>query len=281
MINEELQFQIQAYLDGSLTGAKLTAFQKQLETDEALQQEVELYRVMDDLLGETDVIDFKNTVSEVLQTAKSQSTPIAPVATKPTATIRQLNPQPNNLRRFLSIAAGIALVAVVGTVLFLNNQEVLSPDALYSANMSFPDELAGGSGLRSTDEVVDILAQETQQLKTAWATANQAYQSQQFETALAAINQIEQLDTEFKSEIQGNLLFKKGLVLLKLNRTKAAVATFAAVKDGAYRPNAQWKRALALLKIDVSQAKLALEEIAATSQHPERAQAAAILQQLD
>jgi len=281
MINEELQFQIQAYLDGSLTGAKLAAFQKQLETDEALQQEVELYREMDDLLGETDVIDFKNTISEVLQSGKNQSTPIESTATKPTATIRQLNPQSNNLRRFLSIAAGIALVAVVGTVLFLNNQEALSPDALYSANISFPDELADGSGLRSTDEVTDTLALKTQQLKTAWTTANQAYQSQQFETALVAINQIEQLDTEFESEIQGNLLFKKGLVLLKLNRTKAAITAFEAVKNGAYQPNAQWKRALALLKVDVNQAKIALKEIVAINQHPERKQAIAILEQLD
>jgi len=252
MMSEALQFQIQTYLDGSLTGAELATFQKQLETDEALQQEVELYREMDNLLGETDVIDFKNTVSEVFQTAKNQTTTTAATAT----------------------------VAVVGTVLFLNNQEVLSPDALYSANMSFPEELAGGSGLRSTDDATDTLTEKAQQLKTAWATANQAYQSQQFETALAAINEIAQLDTAFESEIQGNLLFKKGLVLLKLNRPTEAITTFEAVKDGVYIPNAQWKSALTLLKIDVGQAKTALAKIAATAQHPDRAQAATILQQL-
>ena len=44
MINEELQFKIQAYLDDSLSEAELAAFQKQLDTDAALQQEVELFR---------------------------------------------------------------------------------------------------------------------------------------------------------------------------------------------------------------------------------------------
>ncbi|GEM_PF-1860863 len=278
MISEQLQFQIQAYLDGSLLGAELEAFQKQLATNEALRQEVELFREMDDLLGETDVIDFKKTIGEVLQANQSDAKSTEPAKT--TATIRQLNAQPNSRRKFLSIAAGIALVGLVGTVLFLNNNKGVSAESLYSANMSFPDELAGGSGLRSTNDS-DTLAGKTQALKIAWATANEAYQSQQFETALAAINQIEQLDTEFESEIQGNLLFKKGLILLKLNRMEAAIAAFEAVKDGAYIPNAQWKRALVLLKIDVNQAKIALGEIASTSQHPEQKQAAIILQQLN
>lgn len=279
MINEALQFQIQAYLDGSLTGAALVTFQKQLATNEALQQEVELYREMDDLLGETDVIDFKKTIGEVLQTAQNNPTSSQTKTTKSAATIRQMNP-PSNRRRFLSIAASIAIVAIVGTVLFLNNKEVLSPDALYSANMSFPDELAGGNGLRSTDDISGTSTEKAQQLKATWATTNQAYQNQQFETALTAINQIEQLDTEFNSEIQGNLLFKKGLILLKLNRLKEAIATFEAVKDGVYIPNAQWKRALTLLKIDVNQAKTALEKIANTSQHPEQKQATNILQHI-
>lgn len=275
-MDEQLQFTIQAYLDGSLKGQELDQFQIRLTSDEALAKEVALFQEMDDLLGESDVLDLENTIGKVFQAAHTED---LQAVVKETATVRQLKPKPKAFRRVLAIAAGIALIATVGSVLFLNNNESVSPESLYATSMEFPSELSGGSGLRSTD-TTESIANETLQLKTAWATANKAYKIQQYETALTAINAIEQIDTNFDSEIKGNLLFKKGVVLLKLNRNKEAITFFEDVTDGDYILSAQWKRALALLLVDSNQAKIALEAIAKDSRHPESKNAATILEKL-
>lgn len=275
-MDEQVQLQIQAYLDGSLKGQELEQFQAKLATDEELVKEVALFQEMDDLLGESDILELESTIGEIFQADQPNN---VKAATKETATIRQLKPKSNAFRRILAFAAGIALIATVGSVLFLNTNNTISPESLYASTMDYPSELAGGSGLRSID-TTETIVDKTKQLKAAWATANTAYKTQQYETALTAISAIEQIDLTFDSEIKGNLFFKKGIVLLKLNRNKEAIRAFEAVTDGDYILSAQWKRALALLLIDPNQAKTALEVIAKDNRHPEAKSAAALLEKL-
>lgn len=271
MISEQLQQQIEAYLSGSLSSEAQAQFEAKIEQDKALAAEVNLYRQMDDLLGESDVMEFSDTVESIIKAEKTpQQTPEAIIKKMPTSA--------PNYRRWLSIAAGIALIALVGTVIYPNLTGV-STDELYADNMEFPTALGGGSTLRSIEEVATATDKLTQ-ITAHWQTANTAYQRKQFTTALQALDQIEIIDPNFEIENRGDYYFKKGLVQLQLNQLQESITSFESVKDGEYVSNAIWKRALALLKVDKKQAKVALQQII-DSEHSETTQAKQILESLN
>ena len=273
MINEHLQNQIEQYVEGNLSGKDLASFEQQLQSDAALAKEVELYRDLDDLMGESDVIDFRNTLSEVMEESRDASE-------KQAAIIRPINTQRRSLRRILALAAGFALIALATTVLFFNNQNVISPESLYAANMDFPTAIGVQGTVRSIDNTDPQISDKLKQLNLAWQEANTAYQNGDYSSALNALQRIPQIDPNFEQEVRGDYYFNKGLMELKLEQYAQAIASFEAVTDGDYIPNAEWKRALALLKTDPQQAKIALKAIA-DSKHPERVQAAEILEKLD
>lgn len=275
MISEKLQQQIEDYLDGNLSGKELTEFEAQLKTDKTLASEVALYREMEDLLGETDVMDFKNTLNAVVSPVQQKEEIPHPSTGAQEAVIKKISPTSTGYRRWLSIAAGIALVALIGGVIYSNLNSV-TPDTLYATHMEFPNALGGGT-LRSTSPATVDTPLET--IAANWQSANDAYQQQQFGAALLAMDKIQQIDPSFQLSNAGDFFFKKGLVQLKLDQLEAAIASFDKVTEGDYVTNAKWKKALTLLKVDPAQAKTALEKIANTS-HPESTKASAILQQL-
>ena len=269
-MKEELQQQIEAYLAGELSQAEAAAFETQIAKDKALASEVTLYRQMDDLLGESDVMDFSTTLESVMDSNVRD-------VTKQEAVIKKIPQKPTTIRRWLSLAAGFALVAVLGTVIYTNLNQP-SPDSLYQANMKFPVALGGGSTLRSVEEQA-INPSQLAQITTSWQTANEAYQQEQYEIALQALTKIATIDPNFEVENRGDYFFKKGLLQLKLGQIEAAITSFKAVTTGDYVSNATWKRALALLKVDEDKAKTALEAIVNTN-HSERAAARKILEAL-
>lgn len=266
-MEEKIQQQIEAYLEGQLSEQEKAAFEAQIREDKALAADVQLFQEMEDLLGESDVLDFSDTLESVMKTEKVNT---------PEATIVRKIPVKKTNRRWLSLAAGFALVALFGTLVY-NNLSTVSPDSLYANHIEFPSTLGGGGALRSTEikEVETILAT----INTTWQEANDAYQQNQFGVALQAVDQIEQLDAKFEWVNEGNFYFKKGLVQLKLGQFKEAITAFEKVKTGDYISNAEWKKALALLKVDTTKAKIALQEIA-NANHPERSKATAILKAL-
>lgn len=267
-MTEQLQQQIEAYLEGKLSPQETSAFEAKIKEDKALASEVKLYRQMDDLLGESDVMDFSSTLQQVIT---SNAFP------NKEAVIKKLPQKTANTRRWLSLAAGFALVAILGTIIY-NNLAPISPDTLYSANMEFPAALGGGSTLRSIDGQ-DQSSSKLGQITANWQTANTAYQEEQYNAALQALSTIEMIDPNFELENRGDYFFKKGLVQLKLEQIEAAILSFEAVTEGDYVSNAAWKRALALLKIDKEEAKRALEAIVNTN-HSERSAALKILEEL-
>ena len=268
-MDEKLQQQIDDYLDGNLSEPAKTGFEAKLQADKTLANEVNLFRQMDDLLGETDVMDFSNTLDAVMGSEETAEK-------KETAIIRKMPTKSTNNRRWMSIAAGFALVAVLSALIYTNISSI-SPNTLYANNMEFPAALGGGSGLRSTD--VTITNTILDQLNQQWQAANEAYQGNQYAAALAALVEIEKLDPNFIVESRDYYYFKKGLVQLKLEQFEIAIASFEQVTTGDYVTNAQWKRALALLKIDVERAKIALEEVV-NAGHLESGKAEEILKQL-
>ena len=269
-MKEELQQQIEAYLAGELSQEETAIFEIQIATDKALASEVNLYRQMDDLLGESDVMDFSTTLESVMESNVIDET-------KQEAIIKKMSQKSTTTRRWLSLAAGFALVAVLGTVIYTNLNQT-SPDSLYQANMEFPVALGGGSTLRSVEEQA-INPSQLGQITASWQTANEAYQQEQYEIALQALTKMASIDPNFEVENRGDYFFKKGLLQLKLGQIEQAITSFEAVTTGDYVSNATWKRALALLKVDKDKAKIALETIVNTN-HSERVAAMEILEAL-
>ena len=144
--------------------------------------------------------------------------------------------------------------------------------------MDFPTALGGGSGMRST-EPNTTTATPLDLINASWKTANDAYQQKQYGAALIALDKIATIDPNFELENRGDYFFKKGLVQLKMDKFADAIASFEAVTEGDYIANAQWKRALTLLKTNPAEAKKALTAIV-NSPHPEKVTAAEILKDL-
>lgn len=269
MMDEELQTTIEDYLNGQLPEERIQAFETKMQQDKDLAAEVALFREMDDLLGDTDALDFSQTIDTVLQNNRSESK-------EKQAVVKQMTTKSKSNRKWLSIAAGIALIALFGTLIFMNSTAI-SPDKLYATHMQFPNTLGGGSALRSTD--ITVTTNILKQINQSWQVANTAYQKEEYSAALIALKNIEVLDPNFTSESKGDYYFKKGLVQLKLDKTVEAISSFELVEDGDYLTNAEWKKALALLKIDTNKAKIALQKIVDTN-HPEQEVAKTILEEL-
>jgi len=268
-MDEELQHTMEAYLNGQLTEAEVRAFEAKMQQDQTLAAEVALFREMDDLLGDTEALDFGQTIDTVLENNRSQST-------EKTTTIRSIVTSPKRNRRWLAVAAGIALIAVFGTLIYTNSTAI-SPDKIYATHMQFPNTLGGSSGLRSVDGATTLRILD--QINQSWQAANTAYQNSDYAAALVAMEKIETLDPTFTMESKNDYFFKKGLVQLQLDQLTEAIASFELVQEGDYVTNAEWKRALALLKVDVARARIALQTII-DNNHPEKSAATAILQQL-
>lgn len=260
MEKEDLQFKIEDYLAGKLSGKALTDFEIELKANPSLAQEVELFRQMDDLLGERDVLEFDSMLTSIMK-EESQGN-LEEQATETSAKVVSMTPTKTPFRRYLAIAASVLLIAAVSTVIFLNSQVGTTPNDLYATHMTFPSALTTGSEVRGGTA---DLATEIQQIKDIWKVANTAYQDGADEKALEQLNAIAVADPNFTLINREEYYFKKGLVQLKLKQTQAAINSFDEVKEGEYLPNAEWKKALAYLLIDTAKAKVLLKEIATSS----------------
>ncbi|MEM6318643.1 MAG: hypothetical protein AAF960_13310 [Bacteroidota bacterium] len=274
-MDENLQQRIEDYLGGQLPPEAATEFEQQIAKDSELAKEVALYRQMEDLLGESDVTDFKQTLNSVMDNVENHKE----VKTAKMAKIRSLDTA-NEGRRWWAMAAGFALVALLGTVLLLQSNEA-SPDTLYADHIALPDALGAGGSLRSTETPATTTpSTDLNQQRSQWRqAANLAYQRQDYATALQQLEKIEQSDSNFDPMEASDFFFKKGLVQLQLGQYQSAITSFEAVEAGDYVSNAQWKRALALLKVDLTKAKDALQTII-DNNHLDKETAEAILEKL-
>lgn len=65
MEKEQLYQTIEAYLDGELGGEELTAFERELATDQTLAQEVALHRGLQQQLGDGPKMDLRATLTDI------------------------------------------------------------------------------------------------------------------------------------------------------------------------------------------------------------------------
>ncbi len=127
--SQEIFEQIEAYIDGDLTGAELEMFQKALTSDPELQREVEKHAEIKSALQDKEVIDFRKKlvkINEALQ-EEQKSTP----KIKPFYTV------------YWKLAASIVILIGVSTFLYLNTSQQNDMFAMYYTPFPMEDITRG------------------------------------------------------------------------------------------------------------------------------------------
>ena len=238
---------IEQYLDGALTGAALEAFQRELQTDEALQLTVALHRQGRALLGEKG-IPKEDAFLQMLsaQTAKHFAAE-APKEGNKTG----LNTQRRRvvaLRRF-SIAAMGLLVLFAGLKWYAARYyQTPAMLARYYAPAPTPATLSGN----------------VYKLQDAYA----AYRNKQYDVALQGFGAVPAGDPQYAEA----LLFS-GYAYYESGQYARAVAAFEQVVqtgDVRFVHNAEWHRLLAAIAENPNsdRAKAYLKAIQSDASHP-------------
>lgn len=250
---------IEQYLEGTLTGAELKAFQLQLQTDQELQLTLALHRQGRALLGEKG-IPKEDAFLQILsaQTAKHFAAETQQEANKPVSDMRRRRLVA--LRRF-SIAAMGLLVLFAGlkwyAVRYYQTPAIL---AQYYAPASTPATLSGN----------------TYGLREAYA----AYRNKQYEAALRSFGAVPAGDPQYAEA----LLFS-GYAYYESGKYAQAVAAFGQVVqtgDVRFVHNAEWHRLLAAIAEDPNsdQAKAYLKAIQSDTSHPFNKEANSLAEEL-
>lgn len=250
---------IEQYLEGTLTGAALEAFQQQLQTDQELQLTLALQRQGRALLGEKG-IPKEDAFLQILsaQTAKHFA-PETPMETnKPASDAKRR--RVIALRRF-SIAAVGLLVLFAGlkwyAVRYYQTPAIL---AHYYTPASTPATLSGNTyGLRE---------------------AYTAYRNKQYESALRSFGAVPAGDPQYAEA----LLFS-GYAYYESGQYAQAVSAFGRViqtGDVRFVHNAEWHRLLAALAENPNsdQAKGYLKAIQSDASHPFNQEANSLAREL-
>jgi tetratricopeptide (TPR) repeat protein len=103
MEEKDLQIQMQAYLENSLSEEEAAVFEKELNRNKDLQKDFELLKDIEEELGNKDLLVFKEELSKIVKTSSESEEPqqeegrIIPL-----------------WRRMLSIAASLLIIALAG-----------------------------------------------------------------------------------------------------------------------------------------------------------------------
>ena len=242
MSNQETFEQIEAYLNGALTGVELADFETRLKSDQQLADQVLLFQEIDQAVGDQSALHFQQLVkSEGDDFLAKQNT-------------QKNTPKSISLpRRYLAIAATL-LVLVVSLLLYwnINTSAFISGKALYAQNFETYNLHKNLRSESTTDNAVFKLAIEQ-------------YQARDFN---AASTSFQQLATDAPEDQV--LAFCLGNAFLnqqppKLDLAKAQFQKIIDDGESIYVIRAKWFNALIL--IESEQFKLAeslLEEVATT-----------------
>ncbi len=252
---------IDAYLSGNLSGKESTAFDRQLQQEATLKEEVTFWQSIDQALEDEATVDFQQKVvragKEYLASRQGAAAPV-----------RQLR----GTRRYLAIAATLLLLITAGLFLWNNpfTQEY-SGKELYATNFETYD--LGASQNRSgleTSPTIDF------------ATGVQQYKAGDF---AAAATTFAALLANDKSNMA--LTFALAQAQLNLNPpdlTAAGNLLQSVITDGksAYVTSAHWYLALVKLQQEKpKEAKELLTVVQASAGQDLKEKATAILQTLE
>jgi tetratricopeptide (TPR) repeat protein len=234
---------IEKYLDGTLKGEKLKAFIHQLQHDSELRELVALHREVNESIREEDVIRLRNKLEKAyLQFRKSEirnkeSIPGVQVPTNRTALYK----------RMLLVAAGFALLIILGVLSYGLIHREYTSDKLYS--------------MYYRPYVPDILIRSDTDKADAMGEAILLYDRGSYSTAYN--NLLDMIDADSKNYMAR---FYLGLSCMEQNKFEEAIIQFDSILKNCRSTliyHSQWYLALCYLKTgNTREAKDLLETIA-------------------
>ena len=237
-----MENEIYRYLNGEMSGEELAEFEAKMQGDASMREEVAFSKTLFQHANEIDPRDLE-TISQGANAYFEE---------------RALEAKRPRRRWVMGIAAGIALLCVVGYLLWPSSK---STDSIFQEAFSPMENLISSMG--------------------AAADGMYAYDQGDFSTAAEKLAQVPTQD-----EMYNGMQVYLGISLLGSGQAKEAAEVLErhlASTSGQplFEKDAQWYLALAWLKMsDVEQAKKHLQGIAEDPTHPRQSAAADILQQL-
>lgn len=253
-INQELFEQIELYLSGEMADEDKVQFERLMQTDKALQAEVQLHKELAATLHDPAEAAFQTILSEVDRTTIAAHTGEATAKSKGRIVSFQK----------LAMAAAAMLVLAAGALLFLPG----SPNAAGLAASNIGSYEAPSALRAPTDE-------SKQLSKEGFA----AYNEGNFETAAEKL-----AGALANSPNHPDMLFFLGLSLLETGDATQALSTFETLGmlgETQWSNEAEWHLMLALLQAEsFSSAKLLCQRIV-ENQGPFAAKASKLLPKIE
>ncbi|MEO1449490.1 MAG: hypothetical protein AAFV07_08155 [Bacteroidota bacterium] len=248
---------IEAYVDGTLTGAERTAFEQRLESDPALAQEVALQRQINEALHEPAVADLEEKLTQIILEE------------------RPAKPLWRQYARPLAIAASVLLLLGFAWLFRPMPQGPLDQEAIYLAQAKFPESLLTDINVR--DIGIDTLISDSLTLRLE--AVNRSYQEGEWQLALDQLDQaagdFPELVTDYTSFYQ----YQRGILLLGLGSTQQAITALEQVRVGPQLDAAQWFLLLGRFRLEGDTPAMRNEvESLARSKRPYADEAKALLE---
>ncbi len=252
---DEKEKLIERYLSNNLTTSEQEDFENRMKSDAQFQADVRLHEELSEALAEKDVIALEGELSKIIQHKRAPENKL-------------------KIRRWIAIAAGILMIVTIGgLILYQNINGGLSPAELYQSHLTLPIDLQEDFALRASEEPIVDPGQQP-----FGNEFFELYRTGQYEIALEILEASIETNPDLLDRFPGAYYYFTGITFLQLDQPKVALIAFNQVNTGPYTENAEWYRALCLLKVngDTTLTRSALEALAGKP-HPQSKDAREIL----
>lgn len=241
MTNKYESENIGTYLKGELSGDSLKEFERKLQYDKSLQEEVELEKnaqALTKVFGRSHLKARLNDFEEMPQ----QKVRIVPL-----------------LRKITSIAAAILLITLAGYVVLDFEKKPLKTEAIFE---EYFEPYRAPISIRSS----------TTNANQLWTSASEQYALKNFEAAAHSFG--EYLKITDSASYLAHFYLGASLLAQKNPKPAVAIAAFSKVleNDNDYQQQAKWHIGLAYLKLGERDAAIAIfEEISESKSYKQEA----------
>jgi len=249
-MNPEITDKIERYLNDEMQPQERRDFELQLQNDEELKNNFDLYNSINNTMKAEEVSDDENKLKATLQQLNRKYI------------LQGSKLKHGNFRKWIAAAAAVVII-VLGTVYFLSDKS-MSAEKLYAANADHAPikiQLRGNTA----DSLAGMAADKFNNKQYNGALPLlQAYLKQQSDSAALTLPQA------YLKQLPGDIQmrFSLGICYLELDRFADAEQIFSAIAAGqtAYAETANWYLALTALKQkDITKCRSILNSIPPTS----------------
>ena len=233
-MNPEIIDKIEQYLNDEMQPQERTDFERELQNDEELKNNFDLYKSINNTMKAEEVIEDENELAKTLQQLNRKYI-------LPGSRVKQ-----GNFRKWMAAAAAV-LILVFGSIYFLSDKNMSAEKlyASYAQHAPVKIQLRGNT----TDSLAGMAADK--------------FNNKQYYEALPLLQQyVKQQPDDI------HMVFSLGISYLEMNRFNDAQQIFSVIAAGqtAYSETANWYLALIALKQkDIEKCRSILKGIPKTS----------------